>query len=82
MAEQNFHATLSEFHALIESVAWRDMRSEVDTWLQEIRNKLEVEDDIGEIKRFQGIAEACRHFINLPQSICDAIEENVNGREF
>jgi len=82
MSEQQFHATLEEHHSLLESVAWRDMRNEIDAWLQDVRNKLEIEDDISEIKRFQGIAEACRHFINLPQTIVDALEGENNEREF
>jgi len=81
MSEQQFHATLSEHHALLGSVAWNDLVREIDAWLQDVRNKLEVEDDISEIKRFQGIAEACRHFLSLPQNIVDALEGERNGRE-
>jgi len=81
MSEQQFHATLAEHHALLDSVAWNDLVREIDAWLQDVRNKLEVEDDISEIKRFQGIAEACRHFLSLPQNIVDALEGERNGRE-
>jgi len=81
VAEQQFHATLTEHYALLESVAWRDLVREIDAWLQDVRNKLETEDDISEIKRFQGIAEACRHFISLPQNIIDVIEGANSGRE-
>lgn len=81
MTEQNLHATLAEHHALLESVAWNDLVREIDAWLDDVRNKLEIEDDISEIKRFQGIAEACRHFLNLPQNIILALEGERNGRE-
>lgn len=74
MTEQRFHATRDEYERLIESVVWNDLVREVDVWLQEMRNRLEVMDDISEIKRCQGIAEACRHFIRLPGSIIGMLE--------
>lgn len=79
MSEQELSATYDEHVALLNSLAWRDLSSEVRIWLDDIRSKLETEDDISEIKRFQGIAEACRHFINLPQSIVDTLRTESNG---
>lgn len=79
MSEQELRATYDEHVALLNSLAWRDLSNEVTIWLDDIRSKLETEDDIGEIKRFQGIAEACRHFINLPQSIVDTLKVDRSG---
>lgn len=80
MEEQRIYASLIEYEKLLESYVWNDLKFEVNVWLEDIRSKLETEDDIGEIKRFQGIAEACRHFMNLPQSIVDALKVDRDGR--
>lgn len=81
MTEQVIHATLEDLKRLAESVAWRDVANEVDMWLQEMRDRLEHASDIGEITRCQGIAEACRHFMSLPQNLISALEGNYDGRE-
>ena len=71
---QTLFASLSQYHAFRESVVWVDITNEVNSWLEDIRNQLEQVDNTEELRRFQGIAEACRYFLQLPDEIINILE--------
>jgi hypothetical protein len=80
--KQEIYGTLSQYHDFLDSVIWRDILNEVNAWLQDARNQLEAVQDFAEMRRFQGISEACRYFLQLPQQIIETFESrsNTDGR--
>lgn len=71
---QELNASLAQYNEFLHSFVWLDITSEVATWLEDVRNQLEQADTIEELRRFQGIAEACRYFLALPEEIINTLE--------
>ena len=78
---QALYASLSQYHEFRDSVVWLDITNEVTAWLEDVRNQLENVEDTEELRRFQGIAEACRYFLQLPEQIINSLEVRgeING---
>ena len=71
---QALYASLSQYVEFRDSVVWLDITNEVNAWLEDVRNQLENVSDVEELRRFQGIAEACRYFLQLPEQIINTLE--------
>lgn len=57
------------------------MAMEIRTWLDDIRDQLEAATDRDELNHLQGNAKACRHFLALPYTMIENIQEGQsNGR--
>ena len=78
---QALYASLSQYHEFRDSVVWLDITNEVTAWLEDVRNQLENVEDTEDLRRFQGIAEACRYFLQLPEQIINSLEVRgeING---
>lgn len=72
------NAGYSAHRDFAKSLVWQDLSNEVQAWLDDVRSKLELEEDTTEIKKFQGIASACRYFLSLPDTIVSAYEGQIN----
>lgn len=70
----SIQASYSAHKDFVNSLVWRDLHCDITAWLEDVRNHLETELDYPEIRRFQGIAEACRRFVMLPMTIVEALE--------
>lgn len=71
---QQLNASLAQYNEFLHSFVWLDIASEVNIWLEDVRNQLENVADVEELRRYQGIAEACRYFLALPEEIINTIE--------
>lgn len=71
-----------EFRDFILSPIWRDLRSELFQWIDDIRTQLEVESNVDVIRRLQGNAEAVNKFLRLPEVLAEAaeVENQRNSR--
>jgi hypothetical protein len=76
--EEQIRGTLSQYKDFENSVIWYDLSNEVKTWLEDVRSRLESLDDFNEIRRYQGISEACRYFLQLPSSLISILEVRSN----
>lgn len=79
MEDIGLRATMEQLRSFLGSPVWADMKEEVMTWLNDIRNQLEETTNIEISRRLQGNAEACRYFLSLPDSLIEAME-NTYGR--
>jgi len=69
-------SSASQFNEFLEGSVWTDIKSELNVWLEGVRNGLEnPETDEKELYRNQGRAEAVRYVLSLPETIRDAIAE-------
>lgn len=81
---QALYGSLSQYSEFRDSVIWLDITNEVTAWLEDVRNQLEQVENTEELRRFQGIAEACRYFLQLPEQIMNSLEvrgETDGGRD-
>lgn len=78
---QALYASLSQYHEFRDSLVWLDITNEVTAWLEDVRNQLEQVSGVEELRRFQGIAEACRYFLQLPEQIINSLEITDGGRD-
>ena len=82
--ETKYLSSLRQVQEFAESHLWYDMTSALNEWLESVRDKLEAENDALEVRRYQGIAEALRNVLHLPETIAitmELIQEDKNGNE-
>lgn len=78
---EEHRATLDQLQSFLDSNVWNDMAMEIRTWLDDIRDQLEAATDRDELNHLQGNAKACRHFLALPYTMIENIQEGQsNGR--
>jgi len=61
--------TLDQHEAFQQSFVWKDVQRELLYWLEDARNHLEIEKESSQISHLQGVCEAIRHVVELPQLI-------------
>lgn len=71
-------ATQSAHKDFAESLVWRDYTVVIQAWIEDIRDRLEVEKDKDDIHHYQGVVDACRRFLLMPESISAAFEMDVS----
>lgn len=78
-------ASYSAHNDFRAGILWMDYEHELRAWLDDVRNQLETEQDISVVRHLQGVAEACRNFLLLPDNILEALriiaERDENGAE-
>lgn len=75
----NLISSSREFRDFIISNIWRDIRSELLLWLDDIRSQLEVANEVEVLRKLQGNAEAVNRMLRLPEILAEAAEIE-NGR--
>lgn len=75
------NSSARELRDFILSAVWRDLRSEMFQWLDDIRTQLEVEDQLDVIRKLQGNAEAVNKFLRLPEILAESMEIENGRRE-
>ena len=80
MAERNFRTTHRAHKDFAESAIWQDYCEEIANWLADIHSALETADQMEEIYRYQGRAEACKQFLIMPEYITAAFERGAAAR--
>ena len=85
--EFEFLASKEEYERFVrDSIIWKDMKLVVTEWLDGIKEALinpDITDDEKTLADFQGRAQMCKLFLNLPQDTIDAIrdEEDLPNKE-
>jgi len=78
MTEQKLHTNKTQLTEFIKySPIWRDLKSELNVWLEDIRNQLENSD--GNISprimdRLGGNAETVRNVLALPEILLETLK--------
>lgn len=84
-AEVVVHSTELALKDFLDSVVWNDMRSEIVMWYTQAAKKYDSANTMAEIRRFQGIREACEYFLELPAVLLEAVraanEKNSNKEQ-
>ena len=71
------------FKDFLETTIWRDISSELKTWLEDIRDQLESleTDDSKKFYRLQGNSEAVRNMLRLPEQVLNNILDDARREE-
>jgi hypothetical protein len=72
--EVELHSTRKQAEDFQNGSIWRDIKAILEDWVQGIKNDMLAEDDMKEVYRFQGRAEALGHFLELPETLLNSIE--------
>lgn len=75
-------SNITEVRQFMHSNVWRDMHSEMEAWLNDIRDQLEQAQELDILRRLQGNAEAVNRFLQLPESLIEIFEIDANATEF
>ena len=67
--------TVEDYEEFLKSNIWKDIQSNYERWLDDIRNGLESEQDAITIRELQGSAKAVRNALNLPEIILMQLKE-------
>lgn len=69
----------SQYHVkeFIDGVVWNDIKGELEAVIVDIRNSLELCNNMTEIARYQGRAEALRYVLMLPGEMLEAIKSTI-----
>lgn len=78
--DSNLISSSRELRDFILSSVWRDIRSELLLWLDDIRSQLEVANEVEVLRKLQGNAEAVNRMLRLPEILAEAAEID-NGRK-
>lgn len=71
-----FASSAHELREFVRSNIWRDLKDELNIWLDDIRTQLEVESNVDVIRRLQGNAEAVNKILRLPEILAESMEIN------
>jgi len=74
------HCSVEEFIQGVASPFWRDMKAQIEAWLEDVRVNLEDPDNIyleKTLRRLAGNAEAMRHILILPEVTLANLEDGT-----
>lgn len=74
-------ASYAQYQEFVDSFIWKDMETELNFWLSDIKNRLVTENDVDEIRKFQGRAEAIAELLEFPARIISAYEVALSAEE-
>lgn len=74
------YSSETDFRNFLSSNLWRDLSNEMNAWLNDIREQLEITAEVDTIRRLQGNVEAVRRFLDLPQTLLDILEVDRSNR--
>ena len=69
-------STIYDMKKFLDSFVWQDIKGQMNTILEDVKNNLINCKDMDELLRFQGRAEALRDIQLLPEEILAALEED------
>ena len=72
------HLSEHEIQNFVQSNMWNVMCFEMNAWLTDIREQLEVTQELDTLRRLQGNAEAVRRFLELPNQLKETIEAGLS----
>lgn len=70
----------TEFERGVDSPFWRDMKRQIEAWLEDVRDALEDHDNIlmdKTIHRLGGNAQALRYVLSLPEITLANLKDNI-----
>lgn len=71
-----------EIEAFLNSSIWEDFKTEIEAWLEDIRDTLENKErtpDFETLKELQGSAESLRKVLLMPNVVLDSIREDLEN---
>lgn len=68
------NASYLQYREFVTSFIWADLRTEITKWIDQAHIEIESTRDMAQIYHMQGVIEACRRFIVLPQEILESFE--------
>lgn len=77
---EQINSSPEEIRSFISSRMWQDMCSDMNAWRDDIREQLEVQEDINVIRRLQGNIEAVHRFLDLPRVLLEHAEVELGNR--
>lgn len=74
-------AARSDHENFAQSLIWQDYTAILQSWIEDVRDHLEVEKDRDDILHYQGVVDACRRFLQLPEIVVAAfdVDKHRNG---
>jgi len=72
------------FRSFLESSIWRDMKAELNIWLEQIRNALEDPNDdetLESTERLRGAAKMAKRVLAMPEVIMQNIADDKEREE-
>ena len=78
--EQNIISSPEELRRFITSTIWNDLCSDLQIWISDIQEQLEIEPDHLMVRKLQGNLEACRRFLDLPRVLLEHAEVELENR--
>lgn len=78
--KDNFNSSSFQVKEFIEGFIWKDMKYLLEDMRDDIRNKLETENEIEEIYRFQGRADVVLLMLNLPETLLNNLEMEADKK--
>jgi hypothetical protein len=76
---ENIQSSIAKFEEFVESQIWKDLKSELIVWKEDIQSIQDNVSDEKELFRCQGRKEAINNFLVLPETIIDYLEQK-NGK--
>ncbi|MCK5607042.1 hypothetical protein KAR91_34480 [Candidatus Pacearchaeota archaeon] len=71
--EFDYHSSASSFEEFLKSNIWRDIKYELNKWLEGIHLEMEDPDDDSHVHRLVGNAKTIRRVLLMPEVILDNI---------
>ena len=78
--ENRINSSPEELQRFISSAIWNDLCADINLWLIDISEQLEIQEDMSIIRKLQGNAEACRRFLDLPRVLLEHAEVELGNR--
>lgn len=74
LRDQPITLTQHELQQFISSNMWNTMCREMQVWLIDIQEQLEVTTEVDILRKLQGNAEAVRRFLELPEQLIELVK--------
>ena len=81
LGEVEITATYEQWKDFLASAIWRDMKTEINQWIEIIRGILGSSDKPRELFRTQGRLEACTNVLELPDNMVNILEDRYKKYE-
>ena len=69
-----YKSTPGQMQDFLDGVVWRDIKEEIEAWIEEMQESLSDPDgpkDIETICIMRGITKACKNFLKMPEVLVD-----------
>lgn len=72
--DRSLLATAAQHSDFAQSFVWQDYANEVRSWIEDVRNEYGNCKDMESVSHLNGVIEACRKFLELPEILMLAAE--------